>query len=201
MSGEPGVGSEFLVNCMVVAGDSPLDLVWHKNGQPILPGRTDSSPHDLWHTPGDRRERRHPVEDTCHPPSRSGDYTSIDDGTGSYDGYSENIVDPRVIVNQLGDRFSLLRFISLCPHHSGNITCVAANSAGTATSSYSLFVWGNCGGSVDDVCKAVWWSGCVTFMVTGIPTDICLLCHLLSARPDDVLRCEVQQSAVLSKLA
>ncbi|XP_069177268.1 cell adhesion molecule Dscam1 [Procambarus clarkii] len=140
--GEPDVGSEFLVQCIVVAGDSPIDLIWYKDSQPIIPARMDSSPHDLWHTPGDRRERRHPIEDTCGPFSMTDNVTSELDGPGEAMnvGSGQDGVDPRVVVNQLGDRYSELRFTALCPHHSGNYTCVAVNMVGSATYSDALIV-------------------------------------------------------------
>lgn len=146
-AGEPDVGSEFLFHCIVEAGDSPIDLIWYKDNQPIIPVRLDSSPLDLWHAPGDRRERRHPIEDSCGSPSRTDNVTSVPDDPGdeAIDVVSgKDGVDPRVVVNQLGDRYSVLRFMALCPHHSGKYTCVATNLVGTATYSDALIVRGNC---------------------------------------------------------
>ncbi|XP_042237804.1 Down syndrome cell adhesion molecule-like protein Dscam2 isoform X41 [Homarus americanus] len=143
VAGEPDVGSEYLVHCIVVAGDSPINLTWYKDGQPVIPARMDSSPHDLWQAPGDRRERRHPIEDSCGPLSVNDNVTSELDGPGdeATDVVSEKEgVDPRVVVNQLGDRYSELKFTALCPHHSGNYKCVAANLVGSAEFSDTLIV-------------------------------------------------------------
>lgn len=143
IAGEPDVGSEFFVHCIVVAGDSPIDLIWYKDGQPVIPARMDSSPHDLWHASGDRRECRHPIEDSCGPFSISNNVTSELGGETMNVLSGKDGVDPRVVVNQLGDRYSELRFTELCPHHSGNYTCVAANLVGSATYSDALVVRGN----------------------------------------------------------
>ena len=51
-------------------------------------------------------------------------------------------IDPRVMVNQLGDRYSELRFTTLCPQHSGNYTCIAQNKVGETAYSDTLLVKG-----------------------------------------------------------
>lgn len=141
--GEPGVGSDSLIQCVVVAGDSPIDLTWYKDGRPITPARMDSSHHDLWQVPSEHQER----EELCGPLPESGSMASSPGDRGSnamnYEVQKDD-VDPLVSVNKLGDRFSLLKFTPLCPRHSGNYTCVAANVAGSTMYTDALIVRGNC---------------------------------------------------------
>ncbi|XP_068224083.1 cell adhesion molecule Dscam1 isoform X5 [Palaemon carinicauda] len=148
LAGEPAIGRELLVYCIVLAGDSPIDLIWYKDGQPIVPARLDSYAQTLWSGQVDRRERRHPSEELCSPPPPSPLEAGVvsDEGNASSSGdfgdgdEEESGVDPRIVVSQLGDRYSELRFTALCPFHSGNYTCVATNMVGTAAHSDSLSV-------------------------------------------------------------
>ncbi|XP_063871341.1 cell adhesion molecule Dscam1-like [Scylla paramamosain] len=137
--GDPGVGSNSLIQCIAVAGDSPIDLTWHKDGRPITPARIDSSQPDLLAFPREHQEH----EDLCGPLPESG---SVASRPGDHGGSAMNYevqtdsVDPLVSVQKLGDRFSLLSFTSLCPRHSGNYTCVATNSAGSTMYTDALIV-------------------------------------------------------------
>lgn len=141
--GEPGVGSESLIQCIVVAGDSPIDLTWYKDGRPITPARMAFTPHDLFQVPREHQE----LEDPCGPLPESSSVASSPGDHGSsalkYKGQKDG-VDPLMSVSQLGDRYSLLKFTPLCPRHSGNYTCVAANLAGSTMYTDALIVRGNC---------------------------------------------------------
>lgn len=140
--GEPGEGSESLIQCMVVAGDSPINLTWYKDGRPLTP-KMASTPHDLFQVSRVDQE----LENLCGPLPESSSVASSPGGHGSsalkYKGLKDG-VDPLMSVSQLGDRYSLLKFSHLCPRHSGNYTCVAANLAGSAIYTDALIVWGNC---------------------------------------------------------
>ena len=147
LAGEPAVGREFLVHCIVIAGDFPIDLIWYKDGQPIVPARLDSSPQSLGNSHVDRHERSHSPEELCRSPlpMEAGILSNGADDTasGAFEVANEkNRVDPRIVVNQLGDRYSELRFTALCPFHSGNYTCVATNMVGSAAYSDTLYVRG-----------------------------------------------------------
>lgn len=140
---EPGVGSDFLIQCSIYAGDSPIDLTWYKDGRPFTSARMASTPHDLFQIP---REHHEP-EGPCGPLPESSSVASGPGGHGSsaleFKGLKDG-VDPLISVTQLGDRFSVLKFSPLCPHHSGNYTCVAANLAGSTMYTDALIVRGNC---------------------------------------------------------
>ncbi|XP_050693558.1 cell adhesion molecule Dscam2-like isoform X6 [Eriocheir sinensis] len=137
--GEPGVGSDFLIQCSILAGDSPIDLTWYLDGRPFTSARMASTPHDLFQIP---REHHEP-EGPCGPLPESSSVASSPGGHGSsaleYKGLKDG-VDPLISVTQLGDRFSVLKFSPLCPRHSGNYTCVAANLAGSTMYTDALIV-------------------------------------------------------------
>ncbi|ROT84147.1 down syndrome cell adhesion molecule [Penaeus vannamei] len=131
VAGTPVIGKELLIPCYVVGGDSPLDMVWQKDGQPISPARLDSNPPDPWHSPGDRRERSQTLEESCELLSSARNESELGGGD-ELNMFSANIgLDPHLAVHQRGDRYLVLRFSALCPHHSGNYTCEASNMAGT----------------------------------------------------------------------
>ncbi|XP_042867937.1 Down syndrome cell adhesion molecule-like protein Dscam2 isoform X1 [Penaeus japonicus] len=140
VAGVAVLGKELLIPCYVVGGDSPLDMVWQKDGQPISPAALDSSPPDPWHSPGDRRERSQTLEESCELLSSAHNESELDGGD-ELNMFSANLgVDPRLAVHQRGDRYLVLRFSALCPHHSGNYTCEASNMAGTVGSTVPLDV-------------------------------------------------------------
>ncbi|XP_047472702.1 Down syndrome cell adhesion molecule-like protein Dscam2 isoform X2 [Penaeus chinensis] len=131
VAGIPVIGKELLIPCYVVGGDSPLDMVWQKDGQPISPARLDSNPPDPWHSPGDRQERSQTLEESCELLTSAHNESELGGGD-ELNMFSTNIgMDPRLAVHQRGDRYLVLRFSALCPHHSGNYTCEASNMAGT----------------------------------------------------------------------
>ena len=201
-AGEPELGKEYTVHCIIVGGDSPIYLSWYKDGDLVNPAETASSPQkgkmEQWKSPTKRAPRSYDFDlQLCQDDNvgynfddqfsvdlksaaynddqvfysdsitassdRKGisalDYLSINkshsEKENNYWGkkqfYSRNkevgsAVDPRIIVNQLGDRYSELHFSLLCPHHTGNYTCMAHNNVGMRSYSEVLNVKGkfNC---------------------------------------------------------
>lgn len=122
-----------MIPCIIMAGDSPIDLVWYKDGVPVVPSRMDSDRHAMGRVPLEGHREGCPEWD-MRVSGRSDRTAGV---VGRPDG-----VDPRITINKLGDRYSQLRFSALCPHHSGNYSCVATNNYGS--DSVPLIVQGNC---------------------------------------------------------
>ncbi|KAK4311637.1 hypothetical protein Pmani_016876 [Petrolisthes manimaculis] len=122
--GEPDVGSEYMIPCMVMAGDSPINLVWYKDGRPVVPARMDSDRHAMGRVPGEGHDGGCPEWDM------HGGVSSLNDQATGVLGQQDGI-DTHITINKLGDRYSQLRFNTLCPHHSGNYSCVATNNYGS----------------------------------------------------------------------
>lgn len=134
---QPDVGTEYMIPCMVMAGDSPIDLVWYKDGRPVVPSRMDSDRHAMGRVPGEGHDEGCPEWDMRVSGGVGGGVVAAGVVVGGLDG-----TDPRITINKLGDRYSQLRFSALCPHHSGNYSCVATNNYGS--DSVPLIVQGNC---------------------------------------------------------
>lgn len=145
-----------MIPCMVMAGDSPIDLVWYKDGRPVVPSRMDSDHHAMGRVPGEGHDKGCPEWDMR--------VSGLGDGSDGVLGPLVG-VDPLITINKLGDRYSQLRFSALCPHHSGNYSCVATNNHGS--DSVPLIVQGN--GWTSIYSNNGLTDTCVTMVILAMP--------------------------------
>ena len=110
--------------CGLARGDPPITFKWLKNAQ--LP---------------DERELAH-ARENAHAQARVHEGESAYTALSGIRGGLELASSELLTVTSVDDFSSLLTFVSLRSHHSGNYTCLAVNEAGSAHFTASLTVKG-----------------------------------------------------------
>ena len=130
---KPQMGLGFELACIVLGGDSPITLEWKRNKNSFSPSSDSTLYYEI--DSSDRTTRSHDFElcfeNLTDPNARRGD-------TIVY----EEVTDQKISVKNFGDRYSVLRFSTLCPRHSGSYSCEARNAYGTTSMSTKVQVMG-----------------------------------------------------------